>query len=396
MDAHDKGRLKKLGEYLVTAYEDDEFEIEAHDVTGEELASKTDAPLARRGCLPPCYRDRYTGQCICPAPKGRNALHTGDWHTVEKAPKAGERVRRTGWRPGIPDMRDFSSDARHLRSLGDGRAVRLADALNTYRSGAHKARNSAALPKAVDLREWCAEVEDQGDIGSCTAHAVVGLVEYYARRRGDSSFQGSRLFVYRAARRIAGLVGDSGAFIRSALGAAVMCGVPPEKYWPYTDDEYDFDQEPDNFVYSVAGNFQALSYFRYDPVSYMPKHRKELLKELKSGLQDELPFAFGFYGFPSFDHPDVVSGEIPFPADHEQAAWGHAIVAVGYDDNKTIANPVSGMKTLGAFLIRNSWGTDWGEDGYGWLPYEYVSHFLASDFWALVDMEWMATQDFGA
>lgn len=391
MDEREVQQLKRLGRILVELdHEARPQTSSSDDIERTEKQPKL-ASYGRGPCPQGCELDPITGQCKCYASRGRNHIASGDWYTVERGPAPQQRIRRTGWRPGVPDLRDFSPDVRHLSALRDKRADHLASALESYRS-ARKA--PSRLPKKSDLRRYCAEIEDQGDIGSCTAHAVVGLVEYYARRKGDDEFHGSRLFVYKVARRIAGLVGDSGAFIRSALGAAVVCGVPPERYWPYTDDEDAFDYDPDNFVYAAAANFQALSYFRYDPAGHMPKDRETLLRELKAGLRDELPFAFGFYGFPSFDHADVVEGDIPLPSHSEEAAWGHAVMAVGYDDDKEIAHPVTSDVSKGAFLIRNSWGRDWGDGGYGWLPYDYVRFYLASDFWSLVDMEWMEMQSF--
>lgn len=74
---------------------------------------------------------------------------------------------------------------------------------------------------------------------------------------------------------------------------------------------------------------------------------------------------------------------------------GHAIFAVGYDDNKIIKNSSpKAVESKGAFLIRNSWGEGWGDKGYGWLPYDYVLHGLAEDWWSLIKAEWVDTEQF--
>ena len=117
------------------------------------------------------------------------------------------------------------------------------------------------------------------------------------------------------------------------------------------------------------------------------------MEDLKFALAIGIPFAFGFYGFPSFD--DAINpGDVPFPSHEEDAQWAHAVMAVGYDDDKIIIHPYSGEKSKGAFKIRNSWGRNWGEEGYGWIPYGYFLHQLADDLWALVDMEWLQTGGF--
>ena len=221
----------------------------------------------------------------------------------------------------------------------------------------------------------------------------MGVIEYFERRAFNRHIDGSRLFVYKATRNLMGVTGDTGAWLRNTMGAMVLCGVPPEKYWPYTDADPDFDREPPSFVYAVADNYEALRYFCHDPLG-QNRPPDKVLTTVKWFVAAGVPSMFGFFGFPSFNDSNVKGG-IPYPCPGERARWGHAIVAVGYDDDLKIKNTRCNKETQGAFLIRNSWGTGWGDKGYGWLPYDYVLNRFAVDFWSLLTMEWVDTNQFG-
>jgi C1A family cysteine protease len=294
-----------------------------------------------------------------------------------------------GWLPDYPDFRDFSpfqegpvkSAFSKIKAAG---SVKLTDVV--------KDPQKAPLPGCVDLRQWCSDIEDQKQLGSCTANAGVGMVEYFERKVYGKHIDASRLFLYKTTRNMMGWNGDTGAFLRTTMGALVLFGVPPEKYWPYTDQDPAFDREPSAFTYAIAQNYQALSYYRLDPPGVSPQ---TLLIWLKTFLAAGLPSIFGFRVFASYTQANR-TGKIPFPTSKERAVGGHAVMAVGYDDNIEIENTnPGGIKTTGAVQIRNSWGTGWGDEGYGYLPYEYVTKGLAVDWWSLINNEWVGLDVFG-
>jgi C1A family cysteine protease len=283
----------------------------------------------------------------------------------------------TGWLPPLPDLRDYTEAVADIPEM-------------TQKLGISP-KAAPSLPASVDWRNFCSPVENQQNLGSCTAHAAVGVVEYFQLRAFGKHVEGSRLFVYKTTRNLMGVTGDTGAWLRNTMGALVFCGVAPEKYWPYV--VADFDNEPSAFVYAVADNYESLRYFCHDPLGQnIP--RNQVLNRVKAFLSAGIPSMFGFFGFDSFGKSDIKGG-IPYPCPGEQAKWGHAIVTVGYDDNKEITNTQCNKKTKGALLIRNSWGTGWGDNGYGWLPYDYVLSGFALDFWSLLTMEWVDTKQFG-
>ncbi len=286
----------------------------------------------------------------------------------------------SGWLPPLPDLRDFTDATPDIVKM-------------TKRLGLEAGKTLRAAPPNVDLTNWCSPIEDQKRLGSCTANAAVGIVEYFERRGHGRHIEGSRLFVYKTTRNLMQVTGDTGAWLRDTMGALALCGIPDERYWPYTDAAPDFDEEPSNFVYAVADDYQAMKYFCHDPLG-ANLAGSAVLASVKKYLAAGIPSMFGFWGFPSFNACDVKGG-IPYPCPGEQAKWGHAIVAVGYDDAKKIKNTQCNKSTTGALKIRNSWGTAWGDEGYGWMPYQYVTDKLAMDFWSLLSLGWVDTKQFG-
>jgi len=295
---------------------------------------------------------------------------------IDVAPLEEPFTFATGWLPDWPDVRDYVPDHPEIGPL-----------LETLHMA--EPAEPAALPSSIDLRPWCSPIENQLNLGSCTANAGVGTLEYFERRAFGRHVDASRLFLYKVTRDLLEWQGDTGAFLRTTMGALALFGVPPEHYWKY--DPTKFDVEPSAFLYAFGQNFQAIKYFRLDPPGTTPTG---LLARIKTNLAGYIPAMFGFTVYASISQAGQ-TGAIPFPAVGEAVRGGHAVVAVGYDDAKVIKNVPNGPQTTGAFVIRNSWGPGWGDRGYGWLPYEYVLRRQAVDWWSLLSAEWVATDQFG-
>ncbi len=133
-----------------------------------------------------------------------------------------------GWQPDLPDFRDFTPQTKKVN-------------VSLKKTSALKKR-TAKTGKSNDLSGFFSDVEDQGRIGSCTAQAGVGLLEYFERRAFGRHIDASRLFLYKATRNLQGWQGDSGGLLRTTMKAMVLFGCPPERFMPYSED--DFDIEP--------------------------------------------------------------------------------------------------------------------------------------------------------
>jgi C1A family cysteine protease len=270
-----------------------------------------------------------------------------------------------GWYPYWVDHRDYSPQHAIVTSLLGKLKIRK--------------RKSQNLPESVDWREYCGPVEDQQGLPTSPAHACVALIQQFERRASGRLLQLSRLFVHCTARRQLNVTGKSGVSLRAALKAIVRCGVPPEEFWPY--DMTHLDRDPDAFSFSFEREYRALCYLRLDGREL---DGEQILRGLRSFLAAGFPFVFGFPVSTSMGNDP----EIPFPRATDRIRGGLAVTAVGYDDKRRIGSD------KGALLVRNSWGSNWGEQGYGWLPYAYIRERLATDIWTILKPSWLKSGEF--
>lgn len=228
--------------------------------------------------------------------------------------------------------------------------------------------------KLVDLRDKCPEVFDQGKLGSCTANAICANYAYIFMKENDLTPDQakifSRLFVYWNERNLEGTVDkDSGASLRDGIKTLHTVGVPLETVWPY--DIAKFNIKPSDEAFKQAAKHIAFKYHRLS----------KNLSQMKQCLMNGDPFVFGFVVYESFESEHVArTGLMPMPQEGEKMLGGHAVMAVGFDETKK------------CFIIRNSWGSGWGDNGYFYMPYDFMvggpKHNsqikeYASDFWVI-------------
>jgi len=247
--------------------------------------------------------------------------------------------------------------------------------LNRYpvkivRQSSHKLNIKDALPltakspASVDLRSKFPPCYDQGQLGSCTANAMVGAYQYL-----KPSFMGSRLFLYYNERVIENDVKyDNGAYIHDGIQSLEKTGLCPETDWPYIISK--FATKPSTKCYTDAVLHKVVKAYSVT----------QTVAAMKALLVSGTPFIVGITVYSSFESYAVsINGLVPYPTSNDSSIGGHCIVCIGFSD--TVQCPGA---PPGSWLMRNSWGTGWGLNGYFWLPYQYLTDVnLSSDNWYL-------------
>lgn len=215
-----------------------------------------------------------------------------------------------------------------------------------------------ATPTRIDLRSKCPPIYDQGQLGSCTANAIAGHLDFNRKKQGEAFITPSRLFIYYNERLADGdPESDGGSSIRESAKEVSKQGACPESEWPYITDV--FDEQPPAECYTDAIKYEALKYQSVPRAS------------MEACLTEGYPFVAGISVYESFEGTGPAkTGKVPLPKKSESLLGGHAILIVGYTPTE--------------WIFRNSWGKSWGALGYGYLPKSYLTNSgLSSDFWTL-------------
>ncbi len=240
-------------------------------------------------------------------------------------------LKQYGWKRELPDCRDY---------------LKFADNF------------TANYAEQIDLRDKSFAIYEQKQIGSSASNAIAAAYEF-AMLQKDINFSPSRLFIYYNQRKENNkLIADIGGDIRSGLKSITKYGVCDEKIWPTNIENINL--QPSIECYTMA---QENKYIKYQRI-------RQTANQIKTTLSLNIPIIVGISIYESFNNNQ--NGHIEMPKHTEKLLGGHCVLLVGYNENKE-------------WIFRNSWGSEWGDNGYGYLPYEYLipKNYLADDFWVL-------------
>lgn len=263
-------------------------------------------------------------------------------------------TKKMGWIPDLPDHRDHYVTFKTIDAPKDIK------------------KKAEGKKEIVDLRPLIGgfKIFNQGHLGSCTANALAASFHFTLHKENVENhadlkdFTPSRLFIYYNERYVEGSVDqDAGAMLRDGVKVMAKMGVCPESMWKYDDADDFFKKQPSKECYDFAQKCTVKNYARVE--------QDKNVEQMKACIKHGYPFVFGFTVLTSFQEA-AKDGKMVMPQKNDQVRGGHAVCAVGYDDFQQ------------CFIVRNSWGEEWGDKGYFYMPYAYICEpQLAQDFWAI-------------
>lgn len=205
---------------------------------------------------------------------------------------------------------------------------------------------------SIDLRDMFGMIRNQGTQGSCCSFAVASVIE--ALRHDKQTY--SPAFLYWNVRAVNNTTDkDTGASIYDVIRAATQFGDCLEEHMPYSQD---YTIKPDKNAFGNALNCRIIEAQTVEPK----------IDAIKSALSDGFPVIIAARIFDSFS--DTRSGFVRNPLSDELSKersdghGNHALVVCGFSDSERV------------FVVRNSWGTNFGDNGYCYIPYSYAKEYF--------------------
>lgn len=213
----------------------------------------------------------------------------------------------------------------------------------------HYSQKKSELKKFVDLRKWDSPVDDQLSVGSCVGNAIASAYELMVKKLYPETFvELSRLFIYYNSRLFDESYGeDIGTYIRDGMKAAYKYGICEEKLWPYIEEK--FDEQPSPECYSNASQ-RVIT--RYEALY--------TLRDMLEVLNNNQPIVVGITVYDDFMTMSSADPIVKLPQQKDQSYGSHAVTLMGYDLSRQL------------FIAKNSFGKEWGSNGYFWIPFEYI------------------------
>lgn len=242
--------------------------------------------------------------------------------------------------------------------------------------------SGGSAPARINLAEWMPPVINQGPVALCTAAVTTAVAGYYLRRTSRAKFTPSVLFNYRTSRALRGNADSNGSRLEHSFRAWAESGLCSEELWPFDPAHPDrVNRNPPQRCYDTAR--------RSSPVGrrVTASDGVELHGTVRSALALGIPAAVEIRLCPSLSLSLVNGGIMPVQIEGEASVGPHVILLTGYDDDVD-TNPWGRDSGPGAFRVRNSWGTDWGQGGYGLLPYAFLTRLLVGETWIVVEEDW--------
>ncbi len=227
------------------------------------------------------------------------------------------------------------------------------------------------LKEKTDLRTLAPDIWNQGPEGACTAFGnMAAFYRAYFITFGSFPDLLSMQGLYNDERIKDGTFPrDDGSYISTGAFVLENTGVGRNKTFPYSLSNM-VKKAPASY-YPEAKNYMAIQSYPIDSGTSAARHTGIL-----TALSNDLFVVFGAPVYDSIEHATKSNPFIEMPVG--RSIGGHCMCIVGHD-NKLVHKYANGKTEAGFYLVRNSWGKDYGDGGHIWIPMRYLDSLKYAD-----------------